>query len=37
VYDGPECKTARQLKAEGKAKDAQPYVLACIAKCGNPN
>ncbi len=37
VYDGPECQTARKLKAQGKAKDAQPYVLACIAKCGNPN
>jgi len=36
-YDGPECQTARKLKAQGKAKDAQPYVLACIAKCGNPN
>jgi serine/threonine-protein kinase len=37
VYDGPECQTARKLKAEGKPKDAQPFVLACIAKCGNPS
>jgi serine/threonine-protein kinase len=37
VYDGPECQNARKLKALGQAKQAQPWVLACIAKCGNPN
>jgi len=37
VYDGPECQQARKLKLLGRAKDAQPWVLACIAKCGNPN
>jgi len=37
VYDGPECQNARKLKALGQAKQAQPFVLACIAKCGNPN
>jgi hypothetical protein len=37
VYDGPECQQARKLKAAGQAKQAQPFVLACIAKCGNPN
>jgi tRNA A-37 threonylcarbamoyl transferase component Bud32 len=37
VYDGPECQNARKLKALGRTKEAQPWVLACIAKCGNPN
>jgi hypothetical protein len=37
VYNGPECDNARRLKALGQAKAAQPWVLACIAKCGNPN
>ncbi len=37
VYDGPECQNARRLKALGRPKEAQPWALACIAKCGNPN
>jgi len=36
-YDGPECQTARRLKAMGRAKEAQSFVLACIAKGGEPN
>jgi serine/threonine-protein kinase len=36
-YDGPECQTARRFKAIGRAKEAQSYVLACIAKGGDPN
>ncbi len=34
-YDGPECQMARRLK--GNPKVAQSYVLACIAKGGDPN
>jgi serine/threonine-protein kinase len=36
-YDGPECQTARRFKAIGRLKEAQSYVLACIAKGGDPN
>jgi hypothetical protein len=36
-YDGPECQTARRLKALGRVKEAQSSVLACIAKGGDPN
>jgi serine/threonine-protein kinase len=36
-YDGPECQTARRFKALGRVKEAQSYVLACIAKGGDPN
>jgi serine/threonine-protein kinase len=36
-YDGPDCQTARRLKAAGQAKQAQSYVLSCIAHGGNPN
>jgi eukaryotic-like serine/threonine-protein kinase len=36
-YDGPECQTARHFKALGRVKEAQSYVLACIAKGGDPN
>jgi eukaryotic-like serine/threonine-protein kinase len=36
-YDGPECVRARTLKALGHAKEAQTWVLQCIAKGGNPN
>jgi serine/threonine-protein kinase len=36
-YDGPECQTARRLKGLGHAKEAQSFVLACLAKGGDPN
>lgn len=36
-YDGPECQTARRLKAIGHAKEAQSWILSCEAKGGNPN
>lgn len=36
-YDGPDCQQARKLKAQGQAKQAQQYVLSCIAHGGNPN
>jgi len=36
-YDGPDCQSARRLKASGQAKLAQQYVLSCIAHGGNPN
>jgi serine/threonine-protein kinase len=36
-YDGPECQLARRFKAIGRLKEAQSYVLACIAKGGDPN
>jgi serine/threonine-protein kinase len=35
-YDGPECQKARQLKAIGRTKEAQGYILACEAKGGTP-
>jgi tRNA A-37 threonylcarbamoyl transferase component Bud32 len=35
-YDGPDCQTARRLKAAGQTKAAQPYVLTCIAHGGTP-
>jgi serine/threonine-protein kinase len=33
-YDGPECQAARRLRALGHPREAQSYVLACIAKGG---
>jgi eukaryotic-like serine/threonine-protein kinase len=36
-YDGPECQTARRFKAMGRLKEAQSYILACLAKGGDPN
>jgi tRNA A-37 threonylcarbamoyl transferase component Bud32 len=36
-YDGPECQKARNLKAIGRAAQAQSWALACEAKGGNPN
>jgi len=35
-YDGPDCQQARRLNALGHKKEAQPYVLTCLAKGGNP-
>jgi serine/threonine protein kinase len=36
-YDGPDCQSARRLKAAGHPKEAQQYVLTCLAHGGNPN
>jgi serine/threonine-protein kinase len=35
-YDGPECQKARAFKAAGRAKEAESWALACIAKGGTP-
>jgi len=35
-YDGPECQRARQLKQLGHAKEAERWVLACMARGGTP-
>jgi eukaryotic-like serine/threonine-protein kinase len=35
-YDGPECATARKLRALGHPKEAETWALACIAKGGTP-
>jgi eukaryotic-like serine/threonine-protein kinase len=35
-YDGPECATARRLRALGHPKEAETWALACIAKGGSP-
>jgi tRNA A-37 threonylcarbamoyl transferase component Bud32 len=35
-YDGPDCQNARRLLALGHKKEAQPYVLTCLANKGNP-
>jgi hypothetical protein len=36
-YNGPECERARTLRSLGHPKEAESWVLACIAKGGNPN
>jgi serine/threonine-protein kinase len=36
AYDGPECATARRLKALGHPKEAESWALACIARGGAP-
>jgi serine/threonine-protein kinase len=35
-YDGPECQTARRLKALGHPKEAESWATACAAKGGTP-
>jgi len=35
-YDGPECQTARRLKALGHPKEAESWAIACSAKGGTP-
>jgi serine/threonine-protein kinase len=35
-YDGPECQTARRLKALGHPKEAESWATACTAKGGTP-
>jgi eukaryotic-like serine/threonine-protein kinase len=36
-YNGPECEKARRLKAINQLRAAQPWILACEARGGNPN
>lgn len=36
TYDGPECVTARKLKALGHPREAENWSLACTAKGGVP-
>ena len=35
-YDGPECVSARRLRAIGHPREAESLALACIAKGGTP-
>jgi tRNA A-37 threonylcarbamoyl transferase component Bud32 len=35
-YDGPECQTARKLRALGHPREAESWALACVAKGGTP-
>ncbi|MBV9948881.1 MAG: protein kinase, partial [Myxococcales bacterium] len=35
-YDGPECQTARKLRALGHPREAESWALACTAKGGAP-
>jgi tRNA A-37 threonylcarbamoyl transferase component Bud32 len=35
-YDGPECQTARRLRALGHPREAESWVAACTAKGGAP-
>jgi serine/threonine-protein kinase len=35
-YNGPECQKARQLRQQGQPREAERWILACIAKGGAP-
>ena len=35
-YNGPECQTARALRQRGQAREAERWILACMAKGGTP-
>jgi hypothetical protein len=35
-YNGPECQKARQLREQGQPREAERWILACIAKGGAP-
>jgi serine/threonine-protein kinase len=35
-YNGPECQRARLLRQQGQPKEAERWILACIAKGGTP-
>jgi serine/threonine protein kinase len=35
-YNGPECQRARQLRQAGQPKEAERWILACMAKGGTP-
>jgi serine/threonine-protein kinase len=35
-YNGPECQTARRLRQAGQPKEAERWILACLAKGGQP-
>jgi serine/threonine-protein kinase len=35
-YNGPECQTARQLRQRGQTREAERWILACMAKGGQP-
>jgi len=35
-YNGPECQRARQLRQQGQPREAERWILACMAKGGTP-
>ena len=35
-YNGPECQKARQLRQQGQPREAERWILACMAKGGTP-